>query len=512
MCAVVEVHDGRLVLYCGTERTEILVRGLTGYTDAYLLVSHLKKETEEEALKEWKGRGNPAWRLKRNPTIGFLQKVLECEDFVEACRTANPAQFEDMECDSTAAASATPVTVTPVTAAPKKDVVLAKLQELEAFTNSIKSKKGTGSDIEAVQRKVDEVQALCFANGVSEWDLDFYLPAVKAILVVHEKQGKDWKDASTRALSAWLPSFAHIQPYKLRKDQVHYSFGNHERGLTVLHKVMRLAKTAETAETGRSDLEVVLSHWALEEVAGSFACRGQQCYCFDLLPLEMQKKPDIFIWRVGMNPSAIRLTDDQDLVERALRAHPEALEWADQAYQRDLFWLQHLLSNRPNFDLQLLKGGGEVVSEILQGASNFTVSVADFALSRPRQILTISHLELAENEPECVNLCVSNVGGGASWGRDNQGHWINVPVNFGWKTTYGIREWLRNYLGEPIYDWSIITPEGNEGNLMEEATLIDFDLQKWASLVHMKKTLRMNPKMGTKKKDRTEKKQGQGEE
>jgi len=293
-------------------------------------------------------------------------------------------------------------------------------------------------------------------------------------------------------------------------------FANHESGLTVLHKVMRLAKTAET---GRSDLEAVLSHWALEEVAEGedrewgrlFACRQQQCFCFDLLPLEMQKKPDIFIWRVGMNPAAIRLTNDRDLVERALQAHPRALEWADEAYQRDLDWLQHLLRKRPIFDLQLLKKGGEVVSEILQGAHNFNVSVAQYALSQPRKILTISHLEPAEDQAECVNLCVSNVGGGASWGRDNQGHWINVPVNFGWKTTRGIREWLRNYLEEPIYDWSIITPEGNEGTLMEEASLINFDLAKWTSLAHLRKTLRTNPKFGAKKKDRTEKKQGQGE-
>jgi len=511
---VADVKNGALVLSCGRQ---ILVPCVTGFADAFFWVSQLKAETEQKAKEEHIKAGGihkvgaggevtiPAWRLRqKHPIIETLQKVLEDGNFLHACRTANPCQFED-------SASVTSLMTAEATAPnPKKAVneseqlqaVLAKVQELEDLAGAGNVNKNRIGD--AVETKVREILASC-GSGVDEWNPGFYRDVISACLAIHEKKGAPWKDAATAALSALLPSFAHIKLHKLRPDNALYV--DYETGLTTLHNMMRRAKT-QHLDFNLEALQEVLISEAAEGGEGRrrLASVEAQLFFFNLLPEELKKLPDILIWAVRTWPGAIELTDDPKLQELAIQANPSALKYADEAFHKDLYWLQYVCQREPTFNLQLLKGGGEVVDEILLGAQNFNVSSAEYALSRPRQILTITYLEPAEDgEDGCVNLCVTNLGGQELWDRS-----VNVPVTNAWRNTGGFRDWWRNYTQEAVYDYAIITPEGEEGKMSDEVPLIDFNLPKWAEQLRgVKKTIRANANFSAKMRARKEKKNGQ---
>lgn len=479
---VATVKKNFLVLSSGEE---IPVPGVTSWEDAFFWVSKVLSENLQKVKEEHKkigGRGAPEggippWRLKERH-IGTLQKVLADQNFLHQ----------------------TSASVTSVTAAPKPkvvnevDVVLAKVQELGNATKSVRKE-----EIEDfAKRKVLEIQRSCVESGVDEWDLHYFKRVVHACLEVHDKKGLPWKQASTFMLGALAPSFAHIMLHKLTKRAFYFA-DDHEHGLTTLHNIMRIAKT------GPFNVE------ALEEAfaeGGHTHSRWSQMSFFDLLPKEVQKEHDMFIWAVKMHPPMIHLHEDPGMVKCALEANPEALEYADEAYHGELCWVQLLLSKKPNFDLRLLKGGGEVVSEILDGARKFPcVSVAEFALSRPRKVLVISSLVPAGDvEARYVNLCVSTVGGDTLWSTDH-----DVPVTFTWKTTQGFRQWWSDCRGDQVSDYAIITPEGGEGKMGEEVPLIDFTLDKWASLQHLVRVRKLNANFGSKMKAKKEKKKGQDE-
>jgi len=518
--AMVTIEPGA-VLFNGKR---IAVPGLTSFADAFSQVSELLSVSVQKVKEECRRSGGfgakggtiPSWRRRENPIIDTLLEVLNDQNFVHSCMTVDRTQFDhvsrvfqdagdvlklELVGDVSVKLSGTAATAAPK---PKPKVVsrsellrfvLAKVEELECLKNAPKRDIGI-----KVDKQVREIQAAsCVDNGVTidERELQFFERVVHACLALDFKTGREWPDASTNALKALAPSFGHIRLTTFKRI-----LELEGRGLMGLHNIMQLVNSGE------------LNSALLEKEVRESSPRHHMLlsmYVYDVLPEEVKLKNDcdIFIWAVTKIPSKLEpYKEDQNMVRLAINANPLALEHANEASQGNLEYLQYVLTQKPDFDLELkLKGGGEVVRDILEGARNFRVPVAEFALSRPRQILCISYLQSAE-EPGYVNLCLSAVGGELLWGQDKK-----VPVTYAWRTTQGFREWWSNYCGDRVYDYAIITPEGKEGKMGEEVPLIDFDdLEKWKSIQHLKKTIRANTTFGKKMKERREKNKSRDEE